>query len=385
MDNISAGAAEPNVWVDVNLAALKSNASLLLRQLAASDPAPELIAVVKADGYGHGAVAAATAFRSVGVRRFAVTSLDEASALVAGGIDPARTPVLVFAPVVTKSQAWHLCDLGLEATVCDANHVRLLAAASGQMGRTLRVHLKVDTGMARLGESPKHALGVARLIEASEGVVLAGTYTHFATAADADLAGTRTQLDRLMDLYEAMRREGISPGLRHAANSAASLRLPESHLDAVRLGTVLYGQSPSKFVPHVDGLDPQTWSVKARVIFVRDLPTGATIGYGAEETLRKRTRAASLAIGFADGFGMTPSSMLRGRRGLRVLLRYLLGNDRPFVLLHGQRAPVLGRIAMQMVVVDVSGFPSPVKSGDIAEIPMRRLAASARLPRLYHE
>jgi len=385
MDNISAVAAEPNAWVDVNLAALKSNASLLLGKLAATYPAPELIAVVKADGYGHGAVEAATSFRSAGVGRFSVTSLDEASALVAGGIDPAQTPVLVFAPVVTKAQAWHLCDLGLEATVCDANHVRLLAAAASQMGRTLRVHLKVDTGMARLGETPKHALGVARLIEASQGVALAGTYTHFATAADADLAGTRAQLDRLMDLYDSMQREGISPGLRHAANSAAALRLPESRLDAVRLGTVLYGQLPSKFVPQVEGLDSQTWSARARVVFVRDLPAGASIGYGAEETLRKRTRVASLAVGFADGFGMTPSSLLQGRRGLGILLRHLLGNDRPFVLLQGQRVPVLGRIAMQIIVVDVSECPNPVQSGDIAEIPMRRLAASSRLPRLYHE
>jgi alanine racemase len=181
-------------------------------------------------------------------------------------------------------------------------------------------------------------------------------------------------------MYDSMLREGIHPGLRHAANSAAALRLPESRLDAVRLGTLLYGQYPSKFVPRMDGLDPQTWCARARVVFVRDLPSGASIGYGAEVTLRKPTRAAVIAVGFADGFGMAPASLFHGRRGVGAVLRH----DRPFVVLHGATAPVLGRIAMQMVVVDVSQSPKTVEAGDIAEIPVRRLAASSRLPRVYH-
>lgn len=376
--------AEPNAWVNVYTDALSANASLLKRVLQDSPSRPELIAVVKADGYGHGAARAAMAFRAAGIGRFAVTTLDEAAALVSGGIDPSQTPVLVFAPVVTESQAALLCHLRLEATVCDANHARLLIRAAEDAGGSVRVHLKIDTGMSRLGEEPAAAIAIARLIAASDRLHLAGTYTHFARASEAALAPTNAQLSSLVSFCDSLRREGIHPGLRHAANSAAAIRLPDARLDAVRLGTILYGQYPSSHVPHIDGLETRTWAAKARVVFVHDLRPGASVGYGAEVSVRKPTRAAVIAVGYADGFGLAPASLFTGRRGLQSLVKQALGKDSPYVIIHGERAPVLGRIAMQMAVVDVSASPKPVKTGDIAEIPMRRLAASARLPRVYH-
>jgi alanine racemase len=372
---------DSNAWVEVDLDALGSNVRAL--KMALAPERPEIIAVVKADAYGHGSVASAKAFRSEGISRFAVTSLDEARALVEGGIDPRETPILVFAPMISTAQATEACSLGLETTVCDAHHARLLICAAEGLGATAAVHLKVDTGMGRLGEAPSDALSVARLIAASDRLKLTGTYTHFARAGEDDLAPTVASLKAFTEFCTVIESEGILPGIRHAANSSAALRVPESRLDAVRLGTVLYGQYPSSNVPKVAGLNPKTWQAKARVVFVHELPSGATVGYGSEIRLSRATRAAVIAIGFADGFAMSPNSVFSGKRGLAALVKQALGRETPFVYLHGNRAPVLGRVAMQMIVVDVTALGESVKEGDIADIPMRRLAANARLPRIY--
>ncbi|HEY3332978.1 MAG TPA: alanine racemase [Capsulimonadaceae bacterium] len=373
---------EPNAWIEIDSDALTSNAIALREFVTGSASSPELIAVVKADGYGHGAVTAAKAFTAGGVGRFAVTTLDEAAALVRGGIDPAVTPILVFAPIVTPSQANAAALLGVEPTICDPHHVRLLVAAAETTGRVVNVHLKVDTGMGRLGDPPIDACRTARLIAATPALKLVGTYTHFANASDTDLASTRAALARFTGCCDALSADGISPGLRHAANSAATLRLPEARLDAVRLGTVLYGQYPSAAVPKVPNLNANTWQAKARVVFVHNLPAGATVGYGSEVTLRKPTRVAVIAIGYADGYEMSPNSMFKGQRGVNSLVKQALGNNVPRVYLHDTAAPVLGRVAMQMIVVDVTALGDKVKEGDIANVPMRRLAASAHLPRV---
>ncbi|HEX5324216.1 MAG TPA: alanine racemase C-terminal domain-containing protein, partial [Capsulimonadaceae bacterium] len=163
--------------------------------------------------------------------------------------------------------------------------------------------------------------------------------------------------------------------------SAALLRLPESRLDMVRAGTLLYGQYPSADVPRLSGLQTKTWLMQARVVFVHDLSPGSPVGYGAEITVKRKTRAAVLPIGFADGFAVSPNSLFRGTRGLRAVLK----QDQPHVFLQGYKAPVLGRVAMQMIVVDVTDLPQMVRPGDIADVPARRLSASARLPKIYIE
>ena len=371
---------EANAWVEVDLDALAGNARALSAVLV---DGTEIIAVVKADAYGHGAVAAAKAFRSAGIRRFAVTSLDEARALANGGIDPRETPVMIFAPVVTIEQATMLVAGRFESTVCDAHHAQLLIAASEELDAIAKVHLKVDTGMGRLGEPLSSALAVATLVAASDRLELAGTYTHFPKASDNNLGPTKEALAKFVAFCQTLKAAGIDPGIRHAANSAAALRLPEARLDVVRLGTVLYGQYPADTVPKVPGLVALTWKARARVVFVHDLAAGATVGYGSEGRVTKATRAAVIAVGFADGFAMSPNSVYSGKRGVAALLKQAFGRDAPFVYLHGSRVPVLGRVAMQMIVVDVSSLGGKVAEGDVADIPMRRLAASARLPRVY--
>lgn len=384
MSSIYGHTGERNAWIDIDCAALQANAALLRSHLDGQASSAEIIAVIKADGYGHGAAHAARAFARAGVKRFAVTSLDEAAELVSSGFDAHTVPLLVFAPVVTPDQAAYLCEIGAEATVCDAHHLRLLINAAEGADKRIAIHLKVDTGLGRLGEPPSEAIGIARLVAASDRLTVAGVYTHFARSSEPSLAPTKRQLAAFVAFIDRLKSEGIQPGICHAANSAATLRLPESRLDAVRLGTILYGQTPSQSVPTVPGLNPNTWSAKARIVFVHHLPAHAHVGYGAEARLARPSRIAIIAVGYADGYGMSPDSLHRGRRALSSLSRQLVGRDTPFVKLQGQAAPVLGRIAMQMIAVDTTDLSRPVEEGDIAEVPMRRLAASARLARVYH-
>jgi alanine racemase len=153
-------------------------------------------------------------------------------------------------------------------------------------------------------------------------------------------------------------------------------------MDIVRAGTVLYGQYPSAETPKVPGLNADTFALEARTVFVHDLPAGAAIGYGSEFITRRATRAAVLPVGFFDGIGMQPASISQGTRGIKNLLMSII-RPRKLTVKFGQfNAPVLGRVAMQMIVVDVTDAPSPIVQGDIATVPVRRLAANSRLPRI---
>jgi len=365
---------EPNAWIDVDQKQLQANARALLRHFSSV----ELIAVVKANGYGHDLSIAARAFSAAGVGSFAVTTLDEALILTQSGASWSR--ILVFAPVATLEQARCAVLNGFETTVCAPEHLNLLLKSAAETGRAAKVHLKIDTGMGRLGVLPSDALSLANLARDAEGVEQVGIYTHFAKAADKSLSFTRQQLRLFEQACDSLANAGIAMGIRHAANSAAALRLPESQFDAVRIGTALYGQAPSRFVALPPGVSSKTWHAKARVIAIRDLPAGATVGYGSEAVLKRDSRLAILAVGFADGFGMAPSSLYKGRRGFETIMRDFIRRSGQFVTIRGRKALVVGRIAMQMTAVDITG-QGDIHIGDEAVVPMRRLAASALLPR----
>jgi alanine racemase len=373
--------SQPNAWIEVDFDVLQNNASSFLSYLKARKSHPQLIAVIKADGYGHGALNAYRAFSAAGVDRFAVTSIDEALRLEAGGFDFANDKLLVFAPVATISQASEAVRLGVESTVCDCEHIHLLQTASQDIGKSARVHLKIDTGMGRLGVLPRDAASIAQLIEKIPELSRVGIYTHFSQSSEKSLAPTFRQLALFNDACAAIRGAGQDLGICHAANSAAALRLPQASFDAVRIGTALYGQAPSRFVTLPDGVSARTWQAKARVIAVRELPPGSAVGYGAETVLKRPSSLAILAIGFADGFAMSPVSVFKGKRGVESLIRQALGREKLSVSINGHEAPVVGRVAMQMTAADVTDIAGGVKIGDIATVPMRRLAASALLER----
>lgn len=366
----------PDAWISVSRGALAHNFQAVRSLLAqGTDKPPQIIVVVKANAFGHGAAETARVFQGAGADFFAVTTPAEAMELRAAGIGGR---ILVFLPALPE-QAGALLTAACDLTVGADADLDAVVEATRATGKTARVHLKVDTGMGRLGALPPEALELARKIAGTPSLIFAGLYTHFARALEKDETATRRQFDEFDRVLRGLERAGIDPGLRHCANSAALVRFPDLRLDAVRPGTILYGQYPSAAVPRALDLR-ETWRMLARVVAVRDVPAGSAIGYGGEFVTRRPTKLAVLPVGYADGFTVAPASVGAGLRGLKNLLR-----PAPVtVTVRGKRAPVLGRVAMQICTVDVTDVPG-VSVGDVVTVPARRITASARLPRLYED
>ncbi len=338
------------------------------RQMSRSWP------VVKANGFGHGYVEPSRAFLDAGADALAVTRLDEAAAIREAGI---TAPVLIFAPIQPENvEASILLDI--ETTVSDISLARAISDRAANLRRLARIHIKVDTGMSRLGAAPEAAVELAREVSELPGVRLAGVYTHLATAAERNLAFAREQLRRFREVVSRLDSELIDYGVAHAANSAAILRLPESHYGMVRPGTILYGQYPSAHVPRRLDLKP-AWKLKASVREVKHLPAGAYVGYGAEFRTKRRTTTAVLPVGYADGFTVSPEGPIYKQNPLEFMAHKL--KRAVTVEIRGRKAPVIGRVAMQMCVVDVTDIRG-VCVGDEATIPTLRVPTSALIPRV---
>ena len=366
----------PNTWISVSRSALRHNFESVQALLGqdTSKP-PQIIAVVKANAFGHGAGETARIFQDAGADFFAVTTPGEALELRAAGI---TGRLLVFLPPLPE-QIETLLAAALDLTVGDAAGLDAVAKVALASGKTAPVHLKVDTGMGRLGALPPEALTLAKRIAQTPSLRFAGIYTHFARALEKDETATRRQFDEFDRVLRGLEHAGIDPGLRHCANSAALVRFPDLRLDAVRPGTILYGQYPSGAVPRTLDLR-ETWRMQTRIVAVRDVPAGSAVGYGGDYVTRRPSKLAVLPVGYADGFTVAPASVSSGWRGLKNLLW-----PAPItVTVRGRRAPVVGRVAMQICTVDVSGIPD-VAVGDVVTVPARRITAGARLVRLYED
>lgn len=378
---------EHDVWVEVDLGALKHNLAqvrgavtppsppLAKGGMGGVAPSTRLMAVIKGNGYGHGYIEPAQAFVEAGADALAVTRLDEALPLRQSGIS---APILLFAPI-QPANAEPAIEAGLDLTICSVPLARAISEAAVRIGRTARVWVKVDTGMGRLGVLPGEALALFEAITKLPGIQIAGTYTHFARANEADLTPTRAQFRLFEGVLASLKTAGIDYGLASAANSSAILRLPASHFDMVRPGTALYGQYPSSHVPHSLDLQP-TWKLKARVCEVRDLPRGSAIGYGGEYVTTRPTRTAIVPVGFADGFTLIPEGAVYRQSVFAFLARKM--RRRPWMEINGVRAPVLGRVAMQMTVLDVTGIEG-VSVGSEVTIPALRIPTSPLIARVY--
>jgi alanine racemase len=364
---------EQGAWVEVDLAAIRHNVEQV-RSRVGDDV--RIMAVVKADAYGHGAVETSKAMLDAGADALAVTRLEEAARLRHAEIS---APILVFDSIQPGAAA-EAVALGVDATVCTRELASALGSAARAAHKTINVHLKIDTGMGRLGVLPRDVVALTREIAATEGIAMVGTYTHFATAAEKDLTLAKQQLANFNDALLAIRKAFLDPGIVHAANSAAILRLPESHFDMVRPGTILYGQYPSRYVPQLLDLR-NTWRLKARISFVKTVPAGHQVGYGAEFKTKRDSRIAVIPLGWADGLTLAPESV--ARRGiLRLIMARVLRVPPLRVTVRGRRVPVVGRIAMQMCSVDVTRVPD-ASVGDEVVIPARRVTTNPLLPRVY--
>jgi alanine racemase len=318
----------------VNLAAIERNCRRLDEEIGTQTA---LCAVVKANGYGHGAVPAARAALAGGATWLAVAAAGEAAELRAAGID---APLLVLGALAADELRVAL-DAGADVVAWSPSFVERLLAG----GRTgMRVHLKLDVGMGRLGtRDADELLALGQQIVAAPELELVGAMTHF-PCADEDPELTRRQLAELTAFGERLR--AVAPGVvLHAANSAAALALPEARLDMVRCGVAVYGLDPWGGDPATRGLEP-AMELRSYVAALKPLAPGQTVGYGATFTAREPTWIATLPIGYGDGV----------RRAF---------SDNSFVVLGGRRRPLVGRVSMDNLTVDVGPDPT-VRPGDPA-------------------
>lgn len=319
-------------WVEVDLSAIESNIRLV-RGLTSA----QVMAVVKSDGYGHGALPVAQAALSAGATWCGVARLEEALELRRGGL---QCPILVLGPLPAGRLSEAVAE-GLSLTVFEAAQIADAAAAGRELGRGANVQLKVDTGMSRLGAQPGDIPGLARLVAETEGARLEGLFTHFARADEPDPATTNQQLKLFNHVVEALQGAGLRPPLVHAANSAASLAFPQTHFDLVRLGIAMYGLHPSTHRRLPEGFRPAL-SWKAQLSQVRLLPPGAGVSYGHTYTTLAEECIGTAPVGYADGF------------------RRVSGNQ---VLVRGRRVPVVGRVCMDQIMLQLDRVPE-ARSGE---------------------
>lgn len=293
------------------------------------------LAVVKADGYGHGALQTARAAIHGGASMLAVASVDEGTALRDGGI---RIPILVLG-AVTGYDVKQGAEAGLIQTVCSPDMVRMCESAATETGKQTEVHLKIDTGMGRIGiRTEKEKEQVMKTLRECPHVKLGGAFTHFADADGGEDGEryTEQQFRRFLELTDGLPEDVI----RHCCNSAAIHRHPEMHLDMVRAGISLYGYPPVKTDM---SLEPcMTWT--ATVSYVKELAPGSYVSYGRTWQANRTIRAATVTCGYGDGYHRSASG-------------------KACVLIHGKRAAVIGRICMDQMVADVTDIPD-VKPGD---------------------
>ncbi|MEY2477794.1 MAG: alanine racemase [Actinomycetota bacterium] len=320
-------------WAEVDLDAIRHNAGVL-RELTA--PAA-LCAVVKADGYGHGAVPVARAALDGGATWLAVALVEEGVALRAAGID---APVLLLSEPPVDA----LGEVVAHRLVPTLYTAKGVEAAAGAAGATLPVHVKVDTGMHRVGATPDDAVAVARAVADAPSLELQGFWTHLAVADEPDDPYTTEQLERFEDARRRLAGAGLDPELVHAANSAGAIAHPAARYDLVRCGIALYGEAPSPAVGAAIGLRPAL-SLKAGVSFVKPLAAGERVSYGLRWRADRDTVLATVPIGYADGVTRRLSAV---------------GGE---VLVGGRRCPIAGTVTMDQITVDC-GPGATVAPGD---------------------
>ncbi len=323
-------------YCEIDLDAIRHNVGVMR---ACLQPGVNLLAVVKADGYGHGAAQAARAALCAGASMLAVAIPEEGEALRQAGVD---APILVLGGIEGEA-AEAVAKNRLTQVVFDEARIRALSRAGEKLGCTAQVHLKLDTGMGRIGvRTAQEAQALTRLIDSLPGIELTGCFTHMATADEDDGAGTQAQIARFAALCEAI--AAVHPGriTRHAANTASIFRYPQAHFDMVRGGIALYGYSPAAGIA---GLKPAMRWI-ARAVYVKTIAPGDRVSYGGLFTAERPTRVMTVPVGYADGY----------RRGL---------TGKGCVLVRGQRAKILGRVCMDQIMVDVTDIPGAAAGDEV--------------------
>jgi len=324
------------VWAEIDLECIRYN----IRQVRKTVSQETMImAVVKADAYGHGAVPVARAAIEAGAERLAVALPEEGAELREAGI---TVPIQVFGEVLLPQLPYYL-DYDLIPSISRLETARGLDSLASEKGIKQKVHLVIDTGMGRVGVFPEKALEYIEEVRALPNLEIEGLMTHFSSADERDKEYTNQQWKRFTQVIKSLEMKGIKIPIKHAANSATIIDLPQMKLNMVRPGIMTYGLPPSHKVNQDYPLKPAL-SWKARVVYVKDVPSGYGISYGATYVTDKESRIATIPLGYADGYS-----------------RHL--SNKGEVLIRGRRAPVRGRVCMDQIMVDVTHIPG-VEVGD---------------------
>jgi alanine racemase len=317
-------------WVEVNTRVIEQN-TRQLTHIIGSDT--ELMAMVKANAYGHGAVQASRAALRGGAKWLGVYSIGEGVELRDAGIE---SPILVVGPAPME-WAHTGVSRNLSLTVFSLEAARSISDAAVDLKTIARVHIKVDTGMTRLGTSPGEAADFAGAVSRLPGVEVEGVFTHFARSDESNEEGreyTRLQLSRFQEVCDDLDRAKLRVPYRHAANSPASLHVPDARFNLARSGILIYGLDPSPEVPRPDGFIPAL-AFKTEIASIRSVPAGTHVSYGGLYRTERPSRIAVLMVGYADGFRKLPRTYGE-------------------VLARGKRAPIAGRVCMDQTMIDVT-------------------------------
>jgi len=316
-------------WVEIDLARLRNNLRLIRRDLPRR---VQLMAVVKDEAYGHGALDVARIALEEGAWGLGLSTLEEAMTLREGSI---TAPLLLLGERQETELPWCV-EHDLTVCINGPHTVRPLARIAAAHDKRVPVHLKIQTGMSRFGVRWDEALPLLEQIAAEKSLLLAGVMTHFAQSDETDKSFANLQFARFTEVLRAVEQRDIPVKLRHVCNSGGFLDLPQAHLDMVRTGILVYGVFPSLVCRRIPGIEP-VMSVKARIAAIQKLKPGEVVGYGMHYTAPSERRIAVLPVGYGDGFP-------------RV-------HNQGGALIHGQRAPLVGRVAMDALMVDVTSIP----------------------------
>ncbi|QNU67502.1 alanine racemase [Ruminiclostridium herbifermentans] len=326
-------------WAEINLDNIAHNIREIRR---ITHKNAEIMGVVKADAYGHGVMEVTRTLLANGAQRLAVSMLDEAIQLRRNGIE---APILILG-YTDPIRANEIIENDVTQTVYSRELAQALSSEAVRQGKKVKIHIKIDTGMSRMGFLPGYS-AVKNVVEISQmpNIIIEGLFTHFATADEKNREFTLMQFERFMSICSELQRIGIHIPVKHCANSAGIIEYPEMHLDMVRPGIILYGMYPSEEVDKSKIHLKPAMTLKANVILVKEVEKNTSISYGRIFTTQRTSKIATIPIGYADGY-------------TRML------SNKGKVLIREQFAPVVGRICMDQCMIDVTDIEGNVEVGD---------------------
>jgi len=322
-------------WAQIDLGAIRYNIAQIKRYISKD---VKVMSVVKANAYGHGIVEVSRTVTESGVDYLGVATMDEAVCLRQHNI---RKPILVLGSVLSD-EIEAAFRYGITLTACSNELIKEIERKARRKKKKCKVHIKVDTGMGRIGIWHQEAPAFINRVSDLKNVLLDGVYTHFSSAG-RDTQFTNYQIESFENALKELKEEGVNIPFRHAANSIATVDFKRSHLNMVRPGIIIYGMYPKRNFAELFKLRPAL-SLKTRIVYLKDVPAGRSISYGRTYITDKDTKIATIPIGYADGYG-------------RIL------SNKAYVLIRGKRARIVGRVTMDQVMVDV-GHVDKVKLKD---------------------